>query len=127
MADEPPSPTAKLRLFLDVTILIKAVSFPRLPFEIVRLGARRDVSIVLSAGVVASARTHVARLYPSQLTLLDQLLYELDYEEVADPPAERIRESRGLCRDEDDIGVALAAIDAAVDYLVLRTGVSLDT
>jgi predicted nucleic acid-binding protein len=89
MADEPPSPTAKLRLFLDVTILIKAVSFPRLPFEIVRLGARRDVSIVLSA--------------------------------------ERIRESRGLCRDEDDIGVALAAIDAAVDYLVLRTGVSLDT
>jgi predicted nucleic acid-binding protein len=116
MADAPPE--RALRLFLDATILIKAVSFPRLPFEVVRLGLRGEARIVLSPLVVASARLHVGRLYPHQLPLFERVLAQLDYEEVADPEAQRIALQRGLCRDESDVPVVLAAVDGGVDYLV---------
>ena len=53
---------SELRLFLDATILIRAVSFPRLPFEVVRLGLRGEVHVILSPLVLASARVHVSRL-----------------------------------------------------------------
>lgn len=113
-ADRP----GKLRLFLDVTVLIRAVSFPRLPFEILRLGLAGEVEIVLSPLVIESARRHVERLYPGQSPLFDQVLEQLDYQEVPDPDVERVRQHRDLCRDESDVPVILAAADARVDYLV---------
>jgi predicted nucleic acid-binding protein len=118
MASAPPERRSKLRLFLDATILIRAVSFPRLPFEILRLGLAGEVGIVLSPLVIESARRHVERLYPGRLPLLEQVLEQLQYESVPDPDAERVDQHRDLCRDESDIPVILAAADARVDYLV---------
>jgi len=48
----------RLRLLLDTTILIKAVSFPRLPAEIVRFGRRGEAGIVLSPQVIEPAQEH---------------------------------------------------------------------
>jgi hypothetical protein len=87
MADAPPE--RAFRLFLDATILIKAVSFPRLPFEVLWLGLRGEARIVLSPLVVASARLHVGRLYPQQIPRLERVFAQLDYDEVADPDPER--------------------------------------
>jgi predicted nucleic acid-binding protein len=108
----------RLRLFLDVTVLIKAASFPRLPFEIVRLGLRGEAGIVLSPLVLERARFHLRQKYPSALPFLERLLQRLDYQEVPNPDPERVTAHRNLCRDESDVPVALAAIDAGVDYLV---------
>lgn len=112
------APRDRLRLFLDASILIKAASFPRLPFEIVRLGMRGEVGIVLSPLVIGSAAHHVESKYPDQLELLRRVLHRLQHELVADPGPERVAAERDLCRDESDVPVALAAIDAGVDYLV---------
>lgn len=112
MAGAPPE---RLRLFLDATILIRAVSFPRLPFEVLRLGLRGEVGVVLSSLVIASARLHVGRPYPDQLPLLERVLARLDDEEVADLDAERVGLHRELCRDESDVPIVLAAVDARVD------------
>lgn len=47
------APRDRLRLFLDASI--KAASFPRLPFEIIRLGMRGEVGIVLSPLVIVGS------------------------------------------------------------------------
>ncbi len=85
MADPPPERASTLRLFLDATILINAASFPRLPFEVVRLGLRGELEVILSPTVVASARLHVGRLYPRQLRLFEQVLERLGYTALAIP------------------------------------------
>jgi predicted nucleic acid-binding protein len=118
MVSAPLERRSKLRLFLDATILIKAASFPRLPFEILRLGLAGEIGIILSPLVIDSARRHVERLYPGQLPLLEQVLEQLQYESVPDPDVERVNLHRDLCRDESDVPVILAAADARVDYLV---------
>ena len=118
MADALPERASELRLFLDATILIRAVSFPRLPFEVVRLGLCGEVHVILSPLVLASARVDVSRLYPQQLPLLQRVLERLDYEEVADPDGQRVARNLDICRDESDVPVVLAAADAHVDYLV---------
>lgn len=112
---EPPTVP---RLFLDTTVLIKAVSFPRLPFEVVRLGLRRQAEIVLATPVIASAQVHVAAKYPDQVDRLETLLERLGHEEVDEPDREQVYRHLHLCRDESDVPIALAAINARVDYLV---------
>lgn len=99
-------------------MLIKAVIHPRLPYEIVLLGVHGEVGIVLSPSVVASARRRVQRKFPGQLPLLERFLQQRRYAHVADPAPGRIKLNQDLCRDLTDVPVALAAIDAGVDYLV---------
>jgi predicted nucleic acid-binding protein len=107
-----------IRLFLDASILMKGVTFPRLPFEVLRLGLQGEAEIVLSPLVVEAARIHISEDYPLQLPLFEQVLADLKAEVVPDPAAQEVAEHRHICRDESDVPVALAAIRAGVDYLV---------
>jgi predicted nucleic acid-binding protein len=118
MAPGASDSSSSPRLFLDTTILVKAASFPRLPFEVVRLGLRHEVRVVLSQPVVESARVHVSRAYPDQRGFLELLLHRLAYEEVPAPHPSRLDFFGDLCRDKDDVPIAVAAIDAGMDFLV---------
>jgi predicted nucleic acid-binding protein len=84
----------------------------------VRLGLRREATIVLSPEIARSARFHVQQRFPDALGRLEIYLAMLRYELVTNPDEERIIRNADLCRDLSDVSIALAAIDGKVDYLV---------
>ena len=108
----------KLRVFLDANILIRGVTLPRFPYEVLRHAAKGDFIPVFSPIVLDSARLYVRELFPDQQEALEVLLALLDYELVPDPPPEEVAAHASLMRDPKDIPIALAAIRANVDYLV---------
>lgn len=114
MADE----ARKLRVFLDANVLIRGVTFPRFPYEVLRHAAQGDFTPVFSPLVLDSARTYVALLFSDQLPALELLLELLGYELAPDPSPEDIATHVTLVRDAKDVPVALAAIHAQVDFLV---------
>lgn len=59
------------RVFVDANILIRGVTFPRYPFEILRLAARRMIVCVVSPSVLADARHYLSLLFPGHLPKLD--------------------------------------------------------
>ena len=108
----------KLRVFLDANILIRGITLPRFPYEVLRHAARGDFIPVFSPMVLDSARLYVRELFPDYQEALEVLLALLEHELVPDPSPEEVAAHANLMRDEKDIPVALAAIQANVDYLV---------
>jgi len=107
-----------MRVFADANILIRAVTFPRFPYEVLQHGARGDFALILSPLVVKGARQYIHKLYPGYEQALELLLQYLEYELVPDPSPDSVAEQTGLVRDSKNIPVALAAIRANADYLV---------
>jgi hypothetical protein len=107
-----------LRVFLDANILIRGITLPRFPYEVLRHAAKGDFIPVFSPIVLDSARLYVQELFPHYREAFEALLILLNYELVPDPPPEEVAAHAGLVRDVKDIPVALAAIQAGVDYLV---------
>jgi predicted nucleic acid-binding protein len=110
--------TDKPRVFLDANILIRGITFPRFPYEVLRHAARGDFMLVLSPMVLDSARFYVHERFPDYQETLEVLLELLDYELIPDPPPEQVAAHPNLVRDAKDIPVALAAINARADYLI---------
>lgn len=108
----------KLRVFLDANILIRGVTLPRFPYEVLRHAAIGDFIPVFSPMVLDSARLYIQELFPEHLEALDVLLGLLNHELVPDPSPEEVAAHSNLMRDAKDIPVALAAIKAQVNYLV---------
>jgi predicted nucleic acid-binding protein len=108
----------RLRVFLDANILIRGITLPRFPYEVLRHATMGDFVPVFSPMVLDSARLYVQKLFPEYQSALEMLLVLLDYEMAPDPPPEEVSAHAGLVRDAKDIPVALAAIRAQVDYLV---------
>ena len=106
------------RVFLDANVIIRAITFPRFPYELLRHAARGDFIPVLSPLVLDSVRLYVQELAPGCQEALEALLVLLDYELAPDPSPDEVIAHAGLVRDAHDIPVALAAITAQVDYLV---------
>jgi predicted nucleic acid-binding protein len=115
---EGPVEGQKLRVFLDANILIRGVTFPRFPYEVLRHAAKGDFIPVFSPMVLDSARLYVRELFPDHQEALEVLLTLLEHELVLDPSPEEVAAHANLMRDARDIPVALAAIHAQVDYLV---------
>lgn len=113
-----PAEGKKLRVFLDANILIRGVTLPRFPYEVLRHAAKGDFIPVFSPMVLDSARLYVRELFPDYQEALEVLLALLKHELVPDPSPEEVAAHANLMRDEKDIPVALAAIQANVDYLV---------
>jgi predicted nucleic acid-binding protein len=113
MANDQP-----LRIFLDANILIRGITLPRFPYEVLRHAAREDFTPVFSPLVLDSARLYVQELFPAYQDALEVLLALLDYELIPDPTPAEVATYPNLVRDAKDIPVALAAIQAQVDYLV---------
>jgi len=108
----------KLRVFLDANVLIRGVTLPRFPYEVLWHAARRDFVPVFFPLVLASARLYVRELFPKHVEDLELLLASLPGEIVPNPAPEDVAAHSDLVRDAKDIPVALAAISANVDYLV---------
>ena len=108
----------KLRVFLDANILIRGITLPRFPYEVLRHAAGEDFIPVFSPMVLDSARLYVQKLFPGQRDALETLLALLDHELIPDPLPDLVAAHEKLVRDAKDIPVALSAIQADVDYLV---------
>ena len=63
----------RLRVFADANVLIRGVTFPRYPYEILRLAARHKIVLVLSPLVLDDARRYLAELFPEHLLKLNGL------------------------------------------------------
>ena len=74
-----------LRVFLDANILIRGITFPRFPYEVLRHAARGDFVPIFSPIVLDSARYYVRERFPQHLPALEMLLELLDYELAPDP------------------------------------------
>jgi len=112
---EPPRP---LRVFVDANVLIRGITFPRYPYEVLRLAAQHKITLVISPSVLADARHYLSALFPDHLPKLDALLAAAMVEIVADPTREEVSAHRNLVRDIEDVPVVLSAAKARVDYLV---------
>jgi hypothetical protein len=66
MANEQP-----LRVFLDANILIRGITLPRFPYEVLRHAAKGDFIPILSPIVLDSARWYVQELFPDHREALN--------------------------------------------------------
>ncbi len=103
---------------VDANVLVAGVGWPRFPYEVLRHAVAGDFQLVLSPYVVDEARKHITRLFPEMLAQFEKVLLESSYEKFATPSSEELAQHPDLVRDKKDIPVALAAINAQVDYLV---------
>lgn len=108
----------RLRVFVDANVLIRGITFPRYPYEILRLAAQHAIVLVLSPSVLADARRYLGLLFPEHLPKLEGFLATALVETVADPPAEEVAAHRDLVRDFKDVPVVLAAARAGIDCLI---------
>ena len=108
----------RLRVFVDANILIRGITFPRYPYEILRLAARHTIVLVVSPSVLADARHYLRLLFPEHLPKLDGFLATALTETIADPTPEQVASHRDLVRDFKDVPVVMAAATAGVDFLV---------
>jgi len=73
---------------------------------------------VLCPYVIRQAHRNLGKRFPEHLERFEEFLSQADFELVPDPSPEEVTQHKGLVRDESDIPIALAAINASVDYFV---------
>jgi len=106
------------RVFADANVLIRGVTFPRFPYEVLRLAARHEIVLVLSPSVLDDVRYYVGELFPNHVGKLEAFLATALMEIVDEPTPEEVKANHDLVRDIDDVPVVLAAAKAEVDFLV---------
>lgn len=106
------------RVFADANVLIRGVTFPRFPYEVLRLAARHEIVLVLSPSVLDDVRYYVGELFPDHVDKLEAFLAAALVEIVDEPTPEEVEANHDLVRDIDDVPVVLAAAKAKVDFLV---------
>ena len=104
--------------FLDANILIRGVTLPRFPYEVLRHASRGDFAPMLSPLVIDSARLYVQILFPDYVASLEAFLASLRFRLITDPSAEQVAAHPHLIRDPKDVPVALAAINGGAEYFV---------
>ena len=109
---------AELRVMADANILIAGIFYPRWFHEFLLHALRGDFRLVLPEQVIREARARMARGTAAQQQALEQFLTDCDYEEAPDPSREEVEHNLDLVRDPKDVPIALAAINAGVDYFV---------
>lgn len=113
-----PEPSVKPRVMLDANVLFAGLLWPRWPYEVLQHGIHGDIRLVLTPLVVEQVRQALSARFAGELERFEAFLRQLSYEEAPDPAAADVAQSRHLVRDPTDVPVALAAIQAQVDYLV---------
>ena len=105
---------------VDATVLIAGSGWPRWPREVLLAGLRDEYQLVLSPYIVRQAHRNLRRRFPQHLERFEEFLSQASFELVPDPDPQEVADNRDLVRDESDIPIALAAINAGVDYLVSK-------
>jgi predicted nucleic acid-binding protein len=111
-------PLLDLRVMVDATVLISGVVWPRWSYDVLQQALQGRYQLVLCQYVIDQARRRMSKKFPEYLDLFEELLREAKYEIVDTPSDDQIEQNRTLVRDITDVPVALAAINARVDYLV---------
>ena len=109
-----------LRVMVDANVLIAGSVWPRFPYEVLRHAQAQDFRLVLSPLVIAEARQRIDLSFPDNAWRLSQTLTSSSYEPIANPTREEVLANSKLVRDINDVPIALAAINANVDYLVTQ-------
>ena len=107
-----------IRAMLDANILIAGSVWPRWPYEVLQHAMNGDFQLVLSPYIIAQAQAQITKSFPDGAWRFQQLIERSNLELVKNPTKQQIEKAAGLVRDVTDIPVALAAINAKVDYLV---------
>jgi predicted nucleic acid-binding protein len=115
MAENPQN---KLRVMVDANILVAGIGWPRFPYEVLQHAFLGDYQLVLTAQIINEARYSAQQVIPDRSHVLDAFLEEVEYELIPVPTEEEIQAHPDLVRDPKDIHVALAAINAQVNFLV---------
>ncbi|MBK6429397.1 hypothetical protein [Candidatus Amarolinea dominans] len=89
---------------MDANVLIRGITFPRYPYEILRLATRHEIVMVISPTVLADARHYLSTLFPNHLPKLDSLL-SVALVEIA--TISRVRNHGGGGGDIKDVPVVL--------------------
>ncbi len=103
---------------LDTMVLLAGTIWPRFPYEVLRHAARGDFQPVLSPFLLAQARRKFRDRFAAYADQFETFLRDLAYEGVPDPLPTEVAAQLHLMRDQTDVPVGLAAINAEVDYLV---------
>jgi len=103
---------------MDANLLIGAFLAPRASRQVMEWAREGQVTLVLSPYVIAEARRMISRAFRHRLAEFDAFIAATPHELAPDPSPEAVAEHRGLVVDPADVPVALAAIDAGVDYLL---------
>ena len=109
---------ASLRVMVDTTVLIAGSGWPRWPHEVLLAGLRGEFQLVLCPYALEQAHRKLRERFPEHLKRFEESLSQAHLEIVADPSAAELEQHKGLIRDETDVPIVLAAINAGVDYLI---------
>ena len=111
-------PQDKPRVFVDANILIRGLTLPRFPYEVLRAGTLGKIQLITSTTTLASARHYIETKFGAHVERLERFLATGIIEIIDDPPDAEVQAHMDLVRDADDVPVALAAIKARATYLV---------
>jgi hypothetical protein len=111
-------PSSGTRVLVDATVLIAGSGWPRWPREVLLAGLRGEFQLVLCPYVIRQAHRNLSMRFPQHLGRFEAFLSMTSFELVPDPDPQAVAENIDLVRDQSDVPIALAAIDAGVDYLV---------
>ena len=103
---------------LDTTILLAGIVWPRWPYEVLQHALQGDFQLVLTQILIEEARRKFNERFPKWTEDFENFLKECNFEVVPVPSSEEILANQDLIRDITDIPIALAAINAGVDYFV---------
>lgn len=110
--------TANLRVMLAANVLIAGIVWPRWPYEVLRHALSGDFQLILSQYVINQAQRRIGSHFPAYIQQLEDFLQASKFEQAGEPAVEQLAQYKHLVRDETDVPVALAALNASVDYLV---------
>jgi uncharacterized protein len=112
----PASP--KLRVMVDTNVLLSGIVWPRWNYEILQCARRHEIELVLCPFIIEQAYRNIEKYFPDSLQYLGEVLALCEYQEVPDPTPDEVAANAKLMRDPTDIPIALAAINAQVDYFL---------
>jgi predicted nucleic acid-binding protein len=92
-------PSPKLRVMVDANVLLAGHGWARWSFEVLRHTVAEDYQLVFSADVIDEVRKHISRRFPHLLERLEAFLTDVQYELVASPSEDEVKQHSGLVRD----------------------------
>jgi predicted nucleic acid-binding protein len=109
-----------IRVMVDANILILASVWARFPYEVLQHAVKGDFQIVLCPYIITEARRYMTTLFSNSLWRFEETLTDIKYEMVDDPSEDQVKANSRLVRDAADIPIALAAINAGVNFFISR-------
>jgi predicted nucleic acid-binding protein len=103
---------------VDTTVLLAGTVWPRWPYEVLQHALRGDFYLVLSRTVLQEAVRKFTEKFPAYTQDFEDFLEKCGYAEIPEPSSQAVLAHRDLMRDITDIPIAVAAINAGVDFFV---------